>query len=282
MDFSETRVQLVPVNSLAGDTCSQLRQRLDKFYAGCSEYLAFQEPSNQMICWAHVIGEIQRRLQRTPGTKVKVLEVGAGRTGFALALSEAGLRSSVDLHTQDVTDFNESWLRKQADQVYIGDVSRCGLPADFDVIFSTYVLEHVTDPVAHLNVLWKSLRSGDNSRGALFLFSPRYDLPGYVCPSASHLGPMRRLGLVATSLCWRLWTLVSRRASFLIQTDLAVFYRPFFIDSDAVHWVSAFDLRAWSKNCGASFESLRVGEPKKFTKDWVIKRFCTLAVKISH
>ena len=209
-----------------------------------------------------------------------MLEVGAGRTGFAEFLNEVGLRPSVDFHAQDVTRFNEAWLNSQADSVYFGDVADAGIPAGMDIVFSTYVLEHVTDPDQHLDALWSLVGVGPGKSGSIYVFCPRYDLPGYLCPSARHLSVKDRLGLLLTAAKSRLVTLITQRPQFLLQTDLAAFHRPFYLDADAVHWVSLFDLKAWAKQHLACFEKLCVGSPVVLTKDWVIKRFCTTAVRL--
>ena len=101
-------------------------------------------------------------------------------SGFAGYLEQHGIRDLVELHAHDVTSHNVEWLRSAADQVYIGEVSEIDLPGEFDIIFSTYVLEHVSNPSVHLETLWKQLvppRSPAGG-GSLFLISPRYDLFG--------------------------------------------------------------------------------------------------------
>lgn len=267
--------QLLPSGLIPPAELATLRARLDRFYAEASTYTAFQTPSDQRNCWDHVLARIRELLAAGRG-KVRVLEVGAGRTGFALFLEAAGLRGQVELHTQDVTRYNEDWLRTQAEHTHFGDVHDCPIPSGLDLVFSTYVFEHVTDPAAHLERLWSLLAPS----GSLLIFSPRYDLPGYLCPSARHLPGRQRLGFVWTALRSRLACLFGGTPRFLIQTDLAAFHQPFYLDSDAVHWVSTFDLKTWAGTHRATFQHLAFGHPRPFGKDWIIKRLCTTAVRL--
>jgi len=270
--------RLIPSQLLAKEEHRVLRLKLDAFYSDAPSYSAFRQPSNQRDCWAHIQTQIESLLAHQNGRRLSVLEVGAGRTGFAEFLNGVGLRPWVDFHAQDVTRFNEAWLNSQADSVYFGDVADAGIPAGMDIVFSTYVLEHVTDPVQHLDTLWSLVGVGEGRHGSMFVFSPRYDLPGYLCPSARHLSLIGRLKLLMTAATSRLITMITQRPQFLIQNDLAAFHTPFYLDADAVHWVSLHDVRAWAKRHGALCETLRVGSPVVWSKDWVIKRFCTTAV----
>jgi hypothetical protein len=271
---------LIPSKLLTKEEHQDLRFKLDCFYADAPSYSAFQEPSNQRHCWPHIQQQIETILATQNGGRVSVLEVGAGRTGFAEFLEEVGLRSSVEFHAQDVTRFNESWLNTQADSVYFGDVADAGIPARMNIVFSTYVFEHVTDPIQHLDALWSLVAVGPRKDGSMYVFSPRYDLPGYLCPSARHLPITDRLRLLISAATSRFISVVRQSPQFLIQIDLAAFHGPFYLDSDAVHWVSVYDLRAWAKHRGARCETIRLKSPAVLTKDWIIKRFCTTAVKI--
>jgi SAM-dependent methyltransferase len=270
------KAQLIPEAKLSVLEKQTLRCQLDEFYGKVSDYIAFEQASHQTIAWSNIRAKIDDRLQKKGGDIVMILEIGAGRSGFGEWLKEQGLRDRVRWSTQDVTTQNARWLDSQADEIFYGDVSEIPATAQFDIVFSTYVLEHVTDPAIHLNYLHSFLRPD----GSLFIFCPRYDLPGYFCPSSRHLNWFTRLGF---GLQWgggRLNSLVSGRPTFLIQTDLAAFHQPFFIDADAVHWVSLLDLKQWTRSKGAMIRSLQYGSPKSWSKDWIVKRFLTCAVEI--
>jgi 2-polyprenyl-3-methyl-5-hydroxy-6-metoxy-1,4-benzoquinol methylase len=271
------KCELLPSRNVPYATHQLLRERLDHFYSSAQQYTAFVTPSDHSICWVHIAEEIQKKLQGNSLSRLKVLEIGAGRTGFARYLMQKGLRQHVDFHVQDVTQFNEVWLKGEADSVFFGDVLDCSFIDHYDFIFSTYVLEHVTNPHAHLDRLWSLLAS----QGNIFIFSPRYDMPGYICPSARHLCKIKQFQFGLQAIVARLFSWITRQPQFLIQNDLAAFYLPFYSDSDAVHWVFLQDIEAWAAHRKASLKRLKLGQPAFPSKDWLIKRFCTLAVQIS-
>lgn len=270
--------ELLPYLNVPFATHQLLRERLDHFYTSAQKYTAFATPSDHSICWVHIVEEIQKKLQGNSLLKLKVLEIGAGKTGFARYLIQKGLRHHVDFHVQDVTQFNEVWLKGEADAVFFGDVLDFSFIDHYDFIFSTYVLEHVSNPLDHLNRLLHQLKPN----GHLFIFSPRYDIPGYICPSARYLPKKNRIKLVFSASWRRLVAILFNQPQFLIQTDLAAFYSPFYLDADAVHWVSLLDIKKWAHTQNASLRQLKIGTPVFLSKDWIVKRFCTLAVKISH
>ena len=269
--------KLLPCQKISPFEHQQLREKLEYFYNSTNEYTPFNVPSDQRSCWEHLVVEIRRRFKDKSTSKLKILEVGAGKTGFGLFLNQQSLRRSIEYHVQDITRFNEVWLRDQADQVFFGDILMSKMISGYDIIFSTYVLEHVTNPPAHLDRLWSLLAS----HGDLFIFSPRYDAPGYICPSARHLCKIKQFQFGLQSIVARLFSWITRQPQFLIQNDLAAFYLPFYSDSDAVHWVSLRDIEGWANNKKAALKRLKLGQSAFPSKDWLIKRFCTLAAQIS-
>jgi hypothetical protein len=274
------KITLIAERSLSPDRHALLRKKLDAYYAKPKGYTAFQKPSRQPDWW-HLIAEAIRR-RCTAGEKVRVLEVGAGMSGFAGFLEELEIRAFVELHAHDVTDHNLEWLRSVTDHVHIGEISQIDLPVRFDIIFSTYVLEHVSNPSIHLETLWSKLMSSDDTAGggSLFLISPRYDLIGYLCPSSHHQSPLSKLLLLLTQLEARCRTLITKKPQFLIETDPSVFHRPFFLDADAVHWVSLLDLRAWACSKGSVIRKLQSPPTPMLSKQWIIRNYATLAIEI--
>lgn len=221
------------------EQAADLARRLTKFYQASEDYVAFQEPSCQLKLWSQVARRVSNLLEAHPDRKVSILEVGAGRSGLARYFSEIGIRSKVHLHAQDVTPRNAEWLAEHFDSLTIGPVE--DVSGRHDVVLSTQVLEHVTDPRRFLDELWHKTETA----GAVFIMCPRYDFPFYLPRSADHLSIFRRLALSIQLLGIRLWTVVSGRAAWLVHRDPAVFHMPFFRDRDAVHWVSLFDIRAY-------------------------------------
>jgi hypothetical protein len=253
----------------------QVKTRLDKFYSEVPDYSAFATPSDQVHCWVHVVDRI-RQLSANGG-QVKVLELGAGRSGFGNFLAQHSLREYCYWTAQDVTHQNAQWLETNADKVILGDIETEVVDGTYDIIFSTFVLEHVVNPVAHLDCLKKLVHP---AHGTIFIFCPRYDFPGYLIPSCKHLPNSTKVRFMMYSSLNRIRTLLTGHPSFLVQTDLAAFYQPFFTDADAVHWVSLFDLRAWSRVHNGMCRTLRIGNPKFLSKDWIVKRLLTVGLAV--
>ena len=215
----------------------ELRRRLDAFYDSATDYQSFEEPHDKPEFW----GPIRDEVVRIAGAKgsCDVLEFGAGRTNFRSYLGRD--TPWVRFDVQDVTGRNREYLQAQADRVFVGDVRT--IRERYDVIFSTFVWEHVTTPRAVLDHLLSLL----NPRGSLFLVSPRYDLPLYVAPSARHYSRARQL-LISGWLAWRrLRARLGGGPDFLIDLDPALFHRPWYRDADAIHWASWWDLAGYLK-----------------------------------
>lgn len=270
------RAQLIPEAGISYSDKKQLRQQLDLYYEKVDDYLAFASISLQIDCWTHIESNIRKRSKDNQGEKIHVLEVGAGRSGFSKHLKEQGVRDMIHYWTQDVTSQNEAYLASQADHVLLKDISEISDENRFSIIFSTYVLEHVANPAVHLSQLYNLL----SDQGSLFIFCPRYDLPGYLCPSSRHLSLFTRLAFEVKRSVARFRSLVYKRPAFLIQTDLAAFHQPFFPDADAVHWTSLVDLRLWAITKGARMYKLKIMKSRRGLKDWIVKQWLTCAVEI--
>jgi SAM-dependent methyltransferase len=236
----------------------ELRRRLDDFYRTTNEYQAFQSRSWHPNLWTFVVEELAH-FENGAG---RVLEIGAGRSGFRDYLRERGVNAHFT--AQDVTPANEAYLKANADEVVIGPL-RC-VTGVFDIIFSTFVLEHVTDPMTTLETCWRLLKRG----GKLFIFCPRYDAPFYLPHSTDHYSARARIGMAMRLIATRLQTLITRKPRFLVHTDPAVFTLPWQRDRDAVHWVSYLDLAIFFKG-RASVRKLHVASGS--LKDAIVKNF---------
>jgi SAM-dependent methyltransferase len=216
---------------------SDLRRRLDQFYDSAADYASFEEPSEKPEFWGPIRDEALRILATQGGCDI--LEVGAGKTSFGSFLGER--REGIRFHVQDVTGRHADHLRTQADAVHIGDVRTISMP--YDIIFSTFVWEHVTTPKAVLDYLLSLLKPG----GSLFIISPRYDFPFYVSPSVRHYWKPRRVQIAAWLLWRRLRVWAGAEADFMIHLNPALLHRPWFRDADAIHWASWWDLVRYLK-----------------------------------
>jgi SAM-dependent methyltransferase len=250
----------------------ELARALQTFYQKPDHYTAFESMSDHPGPWRFVADTIERLAKQ--GQPVRVLEAGCGRTGFCRYLSALGLRSKVIFVAHDVTTASEDYLRQEADEVVVGPLEN--LSGRFDVIFSTYVWEHLTTPARALQ-RWLEQLTDD---GSLLIFSPRYDLPGYLSPSADHETWDVRAILGFQVMFYRLKTLLTGVPVFVLDTDPAVFHLPWRTDRDAVHWVSLFDLQAVARD---SFRIQQLSLPHAPSwRDYVLKRWLTLAVRIDR
>ena len=119
---------------------AELRTRMDFFYQSTRDYIAFQETNHLPEQWGYVREAILSILKDRP--ICRVLEIGAGKSGFAEFMQD--IKSRLHYTAQDITRTNEEHLQQAADSVYFGDIAT--LEGEYDVIFSTFVLEHISDP----------------------------------------------------------------------------------------------------------------------------------------
>lgn len=211
---------------------AELERGLRAFYSSVDKYEAFQGDNWKPEFWAPVRSVIEAYPSQYA---CKVLEVGAGKTGFTRYLGR--LRDRVEFHAQDIVDRNGEYLTSVADKVWFCEVT--DIRESYDVVLGTFVYEHMTRPRATLNHLLTLIRPG----GSVFLASPRYDFPGYFGRSARHLPSATQLAIALHLTFRRLRVLLGGPPLFLIHFDPAVFHCPWFRDADAVHWPSLYDLK---------------------------------------
>jgi len=215
-------------------TAAALRRRMSQFYSAVEDYTAFAKSSSHPAFWEPIKKEIAERVRQ--GKRCRVLELGAGRTGFADSLGP--LRTQVEFHAQDITDRNRDYLVRHADKVFFQSVEE--IEGSYDVVFSTFAWEHVGRPRATLSACLRLLASG----GSLYIVSPRYDFPGYIPPSARHYTKARQAALAMWLAARRLRVALGGGPAFLVHAEPACLSRPWYRDADAIHWVSRLDLRA--------------------------------------
>jgi SAM-dependent methyltransferase len=243
-----------------------LARRMREFYEAIADYDAYAESSQQPVFWAPIKRELEQRAAR--GLPSRVLEFGAGRTGFPAYLGP--LRAKVEFHVQDITERNREDLAQKADKLWFEPLER--LEGAYDVVFSTFVWEHLSRPRASLHALLRLLAPG----GTLYLASPRYDLPGYVPPSARHLTRARQLALASWLSARRLRVALGGAPDFLLHAAPACLSVPWFRDADAIHWVSRFDLRLLEPE----YRIEDIDVPVSGLKQWVWAKFALLFVRI--
>ncbi len=244
----------------------RMRQKLDEFYATTNDYPAFETGSDNSVYYQAIEPYLRSTIDRRG--RARVLELGTGRPTFGTHF--AAIRDKIEYHVQDVTPKNRQALAGAADRVWIGDIA--DVRGEFDLIFSTFVFEHVSAPRPFLEGVRNLLAAG----GTHFIFCPRYDQPGYLCPSLRYHGPGRQLGLKCFFAASRLLAMFDRRPRFWVNSDPAVFHRPFFRDADAVHIVSRGDVERWHRSNG--FEVHRIALPATGWRAWILRRLLTLSL----
>jgi SAM-dependent methyltransferase len=231
---------MMPTNDFATEAdprTSDLRRKLDQFYDSADDYASFEAPSEKPEFWGPIRDEAIR-LHACQG-QCDILEFGAGKTLFRSFLGASN--QDIRYHVQDVTARNTEYLRTQADSIHIGDLRT--ISARYDIIFSTFVWEHITTPRAVLDHLLSLLKPD----GSLFIISPRYDFPFYISPSGRHYSRLRQIRIALWLLWRRLRVRAGADADFLIHLNPALLHRPWFRDSDAIHWASWWDLLRYLK-----------------------------------
>jgi len=243
-----------------------LKRKLEAFYATTTDYTAFDEGTDHKEWFSLFRPHLMELLGRKP--KIRLLELGGGKSTLAAELAQ--IRDRIEYHIQDITPQNREYLERLCDRTLIADINEIEGP--YDVIYHTFVLEHVCIPEDFLDNVARLLAPA----GLHLLICPRYDLPGYLCPSLRHLGFFKKAAIAAQLASSRLHSLFDGRARFLVNTNPAVFHRPFFRDADAVHIVSGLDVRRWHARRGYQIVQLA---PRAYGfKDVIVKRFALLAL----
>lgn len=251
---------------MSSETIRSLSRNLDQFYRQTQSYVWDQEVSNHAK-WFSLMDPwlVRGRRQEKP---LRILELGAGKSTFCEHIKLG--REGIEYCVQDITDTNFAYLSKVANEVTIGDIS--SVKGSYDVVFSTFVFEHVSSPSGFLQQVDRLLNPG----GVHVLVCPRYDFPGYVCPSLRHLPRGKQLMIVSRLACSRIATRFDRQPRFWINADPAVFHRPWFRDADAVHIVSRFDVERW--HVARNYEVHRLLPPYANWREWFYSRHMVLAL----
>lgn len=249
-----------------------LRERLDVLHMNVYANPEFL-PTRQNYFWRLILPHVHAIVKKRG--RCRLLEIGAGISGLSRFLREHRIRDHVVLTLHDIIPENQVWLGSQAEEVVIGPVA-C-ITGEFDLIVSSFVLEHMTDPRASLEAQWERLACG----GTLILICPHYG-PFYLPPACNHVGAPARFALRIRLLGHRIRVMLKRRPAFLLLSDPAAFHLPFSRDRDAVHLVSWTDLRCFFKQKKALVKrvTIRWGHSllsSRGLKEWVISHWGLIA-----
>lgn len=251
------------------DEIAGLESRLLQFYNTCPTYPAFAQTSDYPALWQEVHARASS-IARQRGA-CRILEIGAGRSGFGRFLQAQGADDRLHLTSQDITATNLAHLRETSHAVVTENIDR--LQGSWDVIFHSYVYEHLCRPREFNEVLWRHLNSG----GYLLLQSPRYDFPLYFPPCLDHLTLAVKLRQALSLIGKDLRSALGAGPHFTIFSDPSVFHLPFRRDRDAVHRVRRSDLlRLFAGRAEVANFHLAAGG----WKDWIVKTFLTLRITL--
>ena len=197
-----------------------LEKKLQRFYAETIDYPVYDTMTWRPEFWSIVV----EQMKKTGARSGRFLEIGAAKSGFAEFLKQQGEHFQVAFH--DVTDRCRQHLSRYTDDLYFGPVENIN-DKKYDVIFHSYVFEHLTRPRHLLDCMNELLREG----GRHVIESPRYDFPLYMPPAIRH----NRLTQKAEYV---LKTFLGLYPDFSIVKEPAIFFRKFRRDYDAVHRVT--------------------------------------------
>lgn len=223
-------------------------QDLLQFYENVSDYDNFTESTDhpELYNWIN--------LQEFK----EVLEVGAG---ISLAYQKLPF---CNYHAQDVVSRNRTYFEER--NIFF-ETNALSFNKKFDLIFSTYVFEHVSNPQYFLEFYINLL----NHSGRLVILCPRYDLPLYIPPSLRHLSRAKQLRIMLSF--WLDSFLGISKNYFPINVDPACFSQKWKRDFDAIHLVSYFRLKRHLNKTNLKYRKIDLG----YT---FFRRKMTLAIEI--
>ena len=230
--FEYIKLNFKNINTNQNET-NQFFKKMAAYYNTNQDYPAFSAETSKPEIWAPIKKEILKIIEKKG--ECRILEFGAGKTGFSKYLGETRKLTLFDV--QDITNSNLIFLNTIADNVFSAEITK--ISQKYDIIFSTFVWEHLHNPKVCLDHLLTLLEN----KGSLFIISPKYDFPLYLSNSAKHLSPLKKLFIGMWLFFRRLRQKILQKPDFLIHTDPALFHLPFFRDIDAIHWVSEQDIK---------------------------------------
>jgi len=248
----------------------ELGSSLLSFYNTTDQYSAFK-PGAELRDESYYFDILRPEIEGILSKKkvARVLEIGAGRPDFPHHFKDLG--NQVEYHAQDVTNSNEEYLNEIAHQVYIQNVGE--IQGKFDLVFSKFVMEHVVQPEKLLESIDALLTDG----GVHVIFCPRYDIPGYLCPSLRHRNALTRLATSFFLACSRLMAKLDKKSRFWINQRPAVLeVENWYRDADAIHIVSQGDLAHWHRRHGYQVRVAKL--PAKGLRTWILRRLLTVSL----
>ncbi len=233
------------------DRYEDLHRNLKRFYNTRSGYFEEAHDVNSELTpeRAHALSWIQA------GDRVLDVGCGPGDNGRHLPAGVAYLGCDLSAVALEMAHL------ALPGQAFVASESQC-LPfvtGSFDVVLSTYALEHLVFARQSLEEMWRVCRPG----GLLLLISPAYDDPFDLPPSTSHWSFARRAQLMAQQALRQM-----RRHLNPGHFDFACVSRPRVLDDeyqsdfDAVHLVSAREVSNFVRSLGGHILFERKRQPR--------------------
>ena len=230
----------------------KLSEDLIFFYNSYSNYDSFISPRDHSHLYNHVVESDVKN----------ILEVGAGVSNAFRYFQE----KNINYHAQDISNQNSKFYDDHKINFLLGDLGM--IKSNYNVIFSSYVLEHVTDPqkflIDQLNLL--------SINGYILIECPNYYLPFHVPPSLRHYSIFKQFYL---TLLLYFENIFGRQNEFLINNKPAFKFIKWKRDYDAINIVSYRRLKRFCLNNDLKLSRNLV---PLFSK----KRMASMIVKISR
>lgn len=212
---------------------------LADFYRGNAEYYGEAQSEKD-----YIYGPLMREIQmiKSEGKETTVLEFGAGRSSFPQFMKRNRPDFPIRYIAHDIDESNADYYERLGQDFVVGGWSELEAAMDgsgLDVIFCTYVYEHLTRPGEFIEKGLSLL----SKNGVMIIVCPKYTLPGYIPPALRWLGSVRGQLITLLLLAKGCVRSVVGRSRFQICVEPAVLKLPYRRDYDAVHMVWPSDLR---------------------------------------
>lgn len=254
-----------------------LQRQLRQFYGSCGEYFTEAHQANLEFS-----PERQAVFAFIP-PQAKVLDVGCGSCENGLRISSAASYVGCDVSATALKLAHASLPPEKRNFTQGESHALPFKTGSFEVVLSTYALEHFVFPRESLDEMWRVCRPG----GRVLLISPAYDDPRWLPPSTSHWSFWARFRLVGAQ-AWRQFLRHVRPHYFHFARVEAprILTDAYQSDFDAVHLVSAREIGNYFRAKGATVLYERKRLPRSLNPadplGRRIREFCRNAVLRFH
>ena len=230
------------ITELDDEDILELELKLEEFYKNTTDYTVYEKMTWRPNYWAEVL----RQLEKTGAKPGRILEIGAAKSGFGEYLKCRGKEHEIAF--QDITNRCRDHLSSYSNELYFCPVEELHCEK-FDIVFHSYVFEHISRPRAFLNAVENLLTEG----GRHIIESPRYDLFIYIPPSLRHLRTREKIAYILEGV-------MGNRPPFSIVKSPGILCRPYRRDLDAVHIVTLENMKAYARKKDLCLEEIQLSK----------------------